>query len=77
MGPEHHDTIMEDKHEVTVPMDGRLHDTMVGELEYGDTKAGWIREAIRQRLEREGVELPEELDDTDAETDGGQTVLCD
>mgnify|MGYP000686307905 CR=1 FL=1 len=42
---------MEDKQEVTVPMPGSLHDRIVDELEYGDSKAGWIREAIEMRLE--------------------------
>jgi len=42
---------MKDKQEVTVPMPGALHDRIVDELEYGDSKAGWIREAIEMRLE--------------------------
>ena len=56
---------MEDKHEVTVPMPGELHDEIVENLEYGDSKAGWIREAIRMRLDHEGGGR------ADAETDGG------
>lgn len=57
---------MEDKHEVTVPMPGELHDEIVDNLEYGDSKAGWIREAIRLRLEHEGNGSR-----NDAETNGG------
>ena len=48
---------MKDKQEVTVPMPGSLHDRIVEELEYGDSKAGWIREAIEMRLEE--PEAPE------------------
>lgn len=51
--------------DVTVPMDESLDDQIEGELEYGDSKAGWIRDAIRMRLDAEGLE-PEDL-----ETDGG------
>jgi hypothetical protein len=53
-------------------MEDEMNDAIESELGYGDSKAGWIREACRQRLQREGVELPD-----DAETDGGQTVLAD
>lgn len=60
---------MTDKKEVTVPMDDSLHDAIVDELEYGDSKAGWIREAIRERLKAEG-----ELAD-DAEPDGGDRTI--
>lgn len=62
---------MEDKQEVTVPMPGDMEQAIIDELEYGDSKAGWIREAIQMRLEGE-------FDDSDAEdpveTDGGKDV---
>lgn len=44
---------MEDRKDVTVPMPKELVDDIDNELEYGDSRAGWIRDAIRQRLERE------------------------
>lgn len=69
----HHDTTMAMKdHEVTVPMSDELHNAMVSQLDYGDTKAGYIRDAVRERLEREGVEIP-----GDPQTDGGQATLAD
>lgn len=59
--------------DVTVPMDESLDEQIATELEYGDSKAAWIREAIMQRLEAESDwERPDEL-----ETDGGVVVLAD
>jgi len=52
---------MKDRTDVTVPLPGELNDAIEGELEYGDAKAEWIREAIRQRLQRDaesGNETP-------------------
>lgn len=40
-------------HEVTVPMDSELHEDIVEQLEYGDSKAGWIRQAAREKLARD------------------------
>lgn len=51
---------MENRKDVTVPMDEKMVELVDSQLEYGDSRAGWIREAVRQRLEREGVEVPEE-----------------
>jgi Arc/MetJ-type ribon-helix-helix transcriptional regulator len=59
--------------EITVPMEPELEQAIEGQLGYGDSKAEYIREAIKQRLEAEGVELS----DADAKTDGGQTQLAD
>lgn len=39
--------------DVSVNMSEELNDIIEGQLEYGDSKAGWIREAIREKLERE------------------------
>ena len=50
---------MKDKQEVTVPMPGSLHDQIVDELEYGDSKAGWIREAIEMRLDESAAAEPD------------------
>jgi len=44
---------MEDRKDVTVPMPGELVDDIDGRLGYGDSRAEWIREAVRQRLQRE------------------------
>lgn len=44
---------MKDRTDVTVPIPKDLNDAIEAELSYGDSKAGWIREAIRQRLERD------------------------
>lgn len=56
---DHHSTTMEDKHEVTVPMPGVMHEDIIENLEYGDSKAGWIREAIQMRLDAEDDEADE------------------
>jgi hypothetical protein len=48
-------------------MSEELNSAVEKELEYGDSKAGWIREAIRMRLEAEGVD--------DLRSDGGQLTL--
>ena len=59
--------------DVTVPMDESLDEQIAAELEYGDSKAAWIREAIMMRLESEADwERPDEL-----ETDGGRVTLAD
>jgi len=36
-------------------MPDSLHEAIESELGYGDAKAEWIREACRQRLERESI----------------------
>lgn len=56
---------MEDRKDITVPLPGALNDDIEDQLEYGDTKAEWVREAIRQRL---AADSKEEIDE---ETDGG------
>lgn len=43
---------MDDRKDVTVPMPGDMVDRIDGQLEYGDSRAGWIREAVEERLER-------------------------
>lgn len=37
----------------TVPMDDELLEEIDSQLDYGDSRAAWIREACEQRLERE------------------------
>jgi metal-responsive CopG/Arc/MetJ family transcriptional regulator len=58
--------------DITVPMSEKLDEAVKNELEYGDSRAEWIRQAIRQRLERDGADVP-----SNAETDGGQVTLAD
>lgn len=43
---------MGDKEMLGVRISPELMDRMEEQLEYGDTKSGWVREAIRQRLEK-------------------------
>jgi len=43
----------EDRVEVRVRVPADLDGHIEARLEYGDSKAGWVREAIRQRLQRE------------------------
>lgn len=47
---------MENRKDVTVPMPGDMVDEIDEQLGYGDSRAAWIREAVRQRLEREAEE---------------------
>lgn len=56
---------MADRVDVTVNMGPELDEEIKDQLEYGDSKSAWIREAIRMRL-REEADTAE-----DAETDDG------
>lgn len=49
--------------DVTVPMPESLNSAIEDELDYGDSKSQWIREAILQRLEREGTDVAEIRED--------------
>lgn len=44
---------MPGKKDVTVPMPEEMVEAIENQLEYGDSRAGWIREAVQQRLERD------------------------
>jgi len=44
---------MQDRKDITVPIPGELDAAIESELEYGDHKSEWVREAIRQRLDAE------------------------
>ena len=57
---------MENRKDVTVPMPGELVDEIDNELGYGDSRAAWIREACRQRLERKREEAESEGNTTHA-----------
>jgi len=47
---------MEDRNDVTVPMPGELLDQIDAELEYGDARAAWVRDACRKKLEDDETE---------------------
>lgn len=51
---------MDDRKDVTVPMPGAWADAIDDQLEYGDSRSGWIREAIEEKFEREGIAAEEE-----------------
>lgn len=52
---------MENRKDVTVPMPETWTTAIEQELSYGDSRAGWIREAVRQRLIQEDIEV-EDID---------------
>lgn len=50
---------MAGRKDVTVPLPEDAVDEIDEKLTYGDSRAGWIREAAYQRLEREGIDTEE------------------
>jgi len=54
----------ENRKDITVPMDESEVEQVHDQLGYGDSRAEWIRNAVREKLAREEAE---------AETDGGET----
>lgn len=58
--------------EITVPVEPEMNEAIEGQLGYGDSKAEYIRAAVRERLERDGVDVSEFAP---GETDGGQAQL--
>ena len=50
---------MASRKDVTVPLPEDAVDEIDETLSYGDSRAGWIREAVYKRLEREGVDTEE------------------
>jgi len=48
---------MSDKVQVTFRIPEDVDDDIEDELEYGDSKAEWVREACEQKLDRERGEL--------------------
>lgn len=57
---------MKNRKDVTVPLPGDTVDRIDDLLEYGDSRAGWIRQAVHERLEREREEGVEEGNPTTA-----------
>ena len=53
---------MSSRNAPTVPMSDDLLESIDGQLDYGDSRANWIREACKQRLAR----------DSGSETDPGE-----
>lgn len=64
---------MEDRKDVTVPMPQEMVDEIAQQLDYGDSRAEWIRDAVREKLERGGASGP----DDGLETDGGEEAAVD
>lgn len=68
---------MENRTDLTVPLPGWMVEVIENQLEYGDSKAGFVRESTRQRFEREGLPATkaefEESKKTDADTEGNGT----
>lgn len=46
---------MEDRQDITVPMPAEMVEEIESRLTYGDSRAGWIREACEMRLEAEST----------------------
>lgn len=46
---------MENRTDATVPLPGWMVEVIENQLGYRDSRAGWIREAALQRIEREGL----------------------
>jgi len=44
---------MQDRKDISVCMPGELDKAIKQHLDYGDSKSEWIREAIRERLQRQ------------------------
>lgn len=56
---------MADRVDVTVNMGSDLDESVKDQLEYGDSKSAWIREAIRMRLREEADTAPEDAETGD------------
>jgi len=41
---------VDNRFDLTIPVPGELNDRVEDQLEYGDSKAGWVRDAIRMRI---------------------------
>jgi metal-responsive CopG/Arc/MetJ family transcriptional regulator len=58
---------MNDRKDVTVPMESDFVDRIDAQLEYGDSRSEWIRETARQRLARESRDNEEAAEQIRAE----------
>ena len=62
--PQYH-SHMEERVDVTVPMEKEMEEEIKQYLSYNDSKAGWIREAIRRRLDNQikiDIKMSDELE---------------
>jgi len=59
--------VMNDRKDVTVPMESDFVDRIDAQLEYGDSRSEWIRETARQRLARESRDNEEAAEQIRAE----------
>ena len=62
-------TQIENRKDITVPMDETLVEEIHDELGYGDSRAEWIRRAVRKELARVKNE-----DESDGDTDEGEAL---
>lgn len=62
-------TKIENRKDITVPMDESLVEEIHGELGYGDSRAEWVRRAVRKELARVKNE-----DESGDDTHGGETL---
>ena len=62
-------TQIENRKDITVPMDESLVEGIHAELGYGDSRAEWIRRAVRKELARVKNE-----DETGGGTDDGEAL---
>ena len=62
-------TQIENRQDITVPMDETLVERIHDELGYGDSRAEWVRRAVRKELDRVKNE-----DESGADTDGGEAL---
>ena len=61
---------MENRKDVTVSLPGEWVELIENEeLGYGDSMSAWVRDAVRERLEDEGL-----IDEDDPRTDGGSVL---
>ena len=56
--------IGDDSESITFSMDSELVEDVESQLDYGDTRSEWIRQAVRERLRREVWDdgRPEEIE---------------
>jgi len=59
---------MAERRTPTVPFPADLLEEVDSQLEYGDSRAAWIRDACRDKLEREGTDVAEATTDAPAES---------
>ncbi len=70
---------MQDRKDISVCMPGELDAAIKDHLSYGDSKSEWIREAIRQRLNREdadaGPDSALEAHSSDSDSDSESVLV--